>query len=188
MGDEALGDDALYDEQLQDDVYEGRVRLLHVPVRRTFVHYDVEGAARTHGARRRCTSSPGKLMDLEFRTKHPAMEIAHLNGSCKPCAYFKKKGDGCRQGEACQFCHLCDENEIQIRKRAKVKELKAQWKREKEREQEELRQSTVSTESKQPGYARPEELGQASAAPGAVEARPRESGLCAGIASMFPGA
>eukprot|EP00931_Biecheleriopsis_adriatica_P070003 TRINITY_DN4380_c0_g1_i1.p1 TRINITY_DN4380_c0_g1~~TRINITY_DN4380_c0_g1_i1.p1 ORF type:complete len:223 (-),score=38.98 TRINITY_DN4380_c0_g1_i1:292-903(-) len=34
---------------------------------------------------------------------------AHLDGNCRPCRYFHFKSDGCRLGDACEFCHLCTE-------------------------------------------------------------------------------
>ncbi|CAJ1365408.1 unnamed protein product [Effrenium voratum] len=35
------------------------------------------------------------------------MEARHMNGDCRPCAYFNYKKDGCRLAEECQFCHIC---------------------------------------------------------------------------------
>eukprot|EP00931_Biecheleriopsis_adriatica_P070004 TRINITY_DN4380_c0_g2_i1.p1 TRINITY_DN4380_c0_g2~~TRINITY_DN4380_c0_g2_i1.p1 ORF type:complete len:214 (-),score=26.24 TRINITY_DN4380_c0_g2_i1:295-879(-) len=32
---------------------------------------------------------------------------AHHLGNCRPCMYFHFKKDGCRRGDACDFCHLC---------------------------------------------------------------------------------
>eukprot|EP00930_Biecheleria_cincta_P104500 TRINITY_DN9684_c0_g1_i1.p1 TRINITY_DN9684_c0_g1~~TRINITY_DN9684_c0_g1_i1.p1 ORF type:complete len:181 (-),score=34.08 TRINITY_DN9684_c0_g1_i1:349-891(-) len=44
----------------------------------------------------------------------------HKKGECKPCAYFHKKEDGCRQGDDCPFCHLCPPGEIIVRKKEKL--------------------------------------------------------------------
>mmetsp|Transcript_120928 Transcript_120928/g.342041 ORF Transcript_120928/g.342041 Transcript_120928/m.342041 type:complete len:165 (-) Transcript_120928:63-557(-) len=49
---------------------------------------------------------------------------AHLLGQCKPCAYFLHKADGCRWGEDCQFCHLCDRYAIKRAKKAKRHKMK----------------------------------------------------------------
>jgi len=49
----------------------------------------------------------------------------HALGQCTPCAYFWYKKDGCRQGEACQFCHVCKKGEIKKRKKDRVHQLKA---------------------------------------------------------------
>jgi len=41
----------------------------------------------------------------------------HWTGSCKPCAFLHTKG--CSNGVMCQFCHLCDQDEKQRRKKEK---------------------------------------------------------------------
>lgn len=50
---------------------------------------------------------------------------AHALGQCTPCAYFWYKKDGCRKGDECQFCHLCQKGEIKRRKKQRVQQLKA---------------------------------------------------------------
>mmetsp|Transcript_82138 Transcript_82138/g.129371 ORF Transcript_82138/g.129371 Transcript_82138/m.129371 type:complete len:212 (-) Transcript_82138:54-689(-) len=42
----------------------------------------------------------------------------HGTGKCRPCAWFWKPG-GCRNGADCCHCHLCPEDEIKNRKKAK---------------------------------------------------------------------
>lgn len=42
----------------------------------------------------------------------------HCLGMCKPCD-FMHRGDGCRAGFNCQFCHLCPPGEVQRRKKVK---------------------------------------------------------------------
>lgn len=49
----------------------------------------------------------------------------HMLGKCTPCAYFAHKKDGCRQGDACEFCHLCTKGEIKRRKKDRIHHLKA---------------------------------------------------------------
>lgn len=39
----------------------------------------------------------------------------HLQGECKPCSYFAFKKDGCRKGDACEFCHLDTRDEIRAK-------------------------------------------------------------------------
>mmetsp|Transcript_111804 Transcript_111804/g.326927 ORF Transcript_111804/g.326927 Transcript_111804/m.326927 type:complete len:245 (+) Transcript_111804:63-797(+) len=39
----------------------------------------------------------------------------HLEGKCKPCAFFHSKG--CANGPACTFCHECPPHEAQRRQR-----------------------------------------------------------------------
>lgn len=50
---------------------------------------------------------------------------AHALGQCIPCAYFWYKKDGCRKGEECEFCHLCNKGEIKKRKKHRIQQLKA---------------------------------------------------------------
>jgi len=47
------------------------------------------------------------------------MKNTHLAGTCRPCAYFHKKVDGCRAGFDCTFCHFCPTTEVKERKREK---------------------------------------------------------------------
>jgi len=49
----------------------------------------------------------------------------HLSGKCRPCAYFWQKSDGCRWGDSCEFCHLCDRDAIKRQKKAKKLWLRA---------------------------------------------------------------
>lgn len=44
--------------------------------------------------------------------------LAHERGECKPCAYLYAKEDGCRQGDDCEFCHMCGPEEVKERKRS----------------------------------------------------------------------
>lgn len=69
-------------------------------------------------------TAPSVMLSKDFRTKYPAMEQAHVKGDCRPCAYFINKGDGCRRGENCAFCHLCPPGALKKKKRQKVKALK----------------------------------------------------------------
>jgi len=52
-------------------------------------------------------------------------EIAHSAGECKPCAYFWTRVDGCRYGQACKFCHLCNRHELKKRRKQLRMALKA---------------------------------------------------------------
>lgn len=54
------------------------------------------------------------------------MQDAHVLGECRPCAYFWHKDDGCRWGDDCQFCHICDGDAIKRLKKAKRQRMKAQ--------------------------------------------------------------
>lgn len=46
----------------------------------------------------------------------------HDGGSCKPCGFIWK--GGCKNGEECQFCHLCPPGEMKKRKKDKIQKLK----------------------------------------------------------------
>jgi hypothetical protein len=59
---------------------------------------------------------------LEFRSnlqsELPSVgSAAHFHGWCKPCAFAY---EGCVNGKACEFCHLCPPGELKARKRAKL--------------------------------------------------------------------
>lgn len=43
---------------------------------------------------------------------------------CKPCAYFAFKADGCRLGDDCEYCHLCDKRDSRKREKQRAKALK----------------------------------------------------------------
>lgn len=44
--------------------------------------------------------------------------VGHHLGICKPCD-FVYRGDGCRAGSKCQYCHLCPRGELRRRKAEK---------------------------------------------------------------------
>jgi len=64
---------------------------------------------------------------------HPALGSAempsrgsagHAAGGCKPCAFFHK--DGCKNGLACPFCHLCGPDARKSRRKAKLEARRAE--------------------------------------------------------------
>lgn len=58
---------------------------------------------------------------LETQRPSHEMKLAHASGTCKPCAYFYEKEDGCRQGADCNFCHLCPPNALKDYRRQKAR-------------------------------------------------------------------
>lgn len=60
----------------------------------------------------------GVLSPEEVAAARAAMEHAHYAGCCKPCQYFAFKGDSCRKGDSCLFCHLCTPEEVRARRKA----------------------------------------------------------------------
>jgi hypothetical protein len=59
------------------------------------------------------------------RTKWPEHEAKHFAGECQPCAYYFKP-DSCKWAASCNFCHLCPEGEIKLRKKEKIRALREQ--------------------------------------------------------------
>merc|ERR1712039_691547 len=60
------------------------------------------------------------IVPLHLRT--PEYSIGselHGRGECKPCAWFWRP-QGCSNREECRHCHLCDSNQIKLRKKARA--------------------------------------------------------------------
>eukprot|EP00440_Ansanella_granifera_P076364 gb/GFBE01082871.1/.p1 GENE.gb/GFBE01082871.1/~~gb/GFBE01082871.1/.p1 ORF type:complete len:166 (+),score=38.76 gb/GFBE01082871.1/:1-498(+) len=51
--------------------------------------------------------------------------MAHRLGTCRPCGYIYFKTDGCRKGDACEFCHYCTEEDVKERKRSYKRQCRA---------------------------------------------------------------
>mmetsp|Transcript_66067 Transcript_66067/g.127614 ORF Transcript_66067/g.127614 Transcript_66067/m.127614 type:complete len:411 (+) Transcript_66067:57-1289(+) len=49
-----------------------------------------------------------------------AGSAGHNTGQCKPCAWMSRSGAGCRNGAACDYCHLCLPGELKRRKKEKM--------------------------------------------------------------------
>jgi hypothetical protein len=45
--------------------------------------------------------------------------MQHNTGMCRPCAWFWKPM-GCESQENCEYCHLCPEGELKVRKKSKL--------------------------------------------------------------------
>jgi len=43
--------------------------------------------------------------------------LVHTSGICKPCRFFQLKEGGCRLGDLCAFCHLCDREQAKADRR-----------------------------------------------------------------------
>lgn len=48
----------------------------------------------------------------------------HGSGQCKPCAWYHKPV-GCAKGQACIYCHICDDKELKTRRKAKMAALRS---------------------------------------------------------------
>jgi len=61
--------------------------------------------------------------------------MQHQSGNCKPCAFVF---EGCNNGTACEFCHLCEPGERVRRKKEKLALRREEAKRRVEREHKEI--------------------------------------------------
>lgn len=98
---------------------------LFVPVKRTFIHYDTDELEDDFGLGEhtlRSKSAPARLLSRQVGR----VTEEHKAGTCKPCAYFFAKADGCRLHNSCNFCHLCPPGEIKKRKKLKKASLRAE--------------------------------------------------------------
>merc|ERR1712232_125826 len=113
---------------------------MRVHVKNTFLEVEeplTQSMQRVRGSQ--WGTAPPEMLHHSFHTMAPpqadqadlsasqtaAPAEAHYRGECKPCAYHVYKADGCRQGAACPFCHLCTRGEIKRRKRERAKSMKA---------------------------------------------------------------
>lgn len=55
----------------------------------------------------------------------------HAKGLCRPCAWNWKPG-GCSKGESCEFCHLCEEGMLKVRKKDRQAVVKERIRQQKE--------------------------------------------------------
>eukprot|EP00931_Biecheleriopsis_adriatica_P046080 TRINITY_DN26442_c0_g1_i3.p1 TRINITY_DN26442_c0_g1~~TRINITY_DN26442_c0_g1_i3.p1 ORF type:complete len:177 (-),score=16.88 TRINITY_DN26442_c0_g1_i3:150-608(-) len=108
-----------------------------LPTKHGFIHFSTHDAI-IESQMRRCESCPadvalfvgalkGSVMPPRQEASHSATvsgQQAHDEGTCRPCAYFGTKADGCRQGADCRFCHLCPPEEFKRRKKDKLKRMK----------------------------------------------------------------
>lgn len=49
--------------------------------------------------------------------------LRHSTGQCRPCAWFYRPS-GCKNAEACGYCHLCPAGELKARKKNKIVALR----------------------------------------------------------------
>jgi len=96
-----------------------------IPVKSTFIHFDMTPENNENEPLlKRSASAPAIPNISPFVAVKPSVKAAHDCGTCKPCAYFLAKTDGCRWGSNCEFCHLCPLGELKKRKKDKAKALK----------------------------------------------------------------
>jgi len=93
-----------------------------IEMKNTFLHFNFgcnleRGMCLPFRHHRHCQSAPLVLMHQSFDTKSAGMELTHSRKKCTPCAYYHHKVDGCRLGDACQFCHICPPGQLKIWKK-----------------------------------------------------------------------
>lgn len=104
-----------------------------LPMKNTFIHFDTsdDDDEDDQPVIRPQKTCPANILETLFRTnscvlreKKEKEADLHSRGECRPCAYFAFKKDGCRMGDDCEFCHLCDRSQVRrwTRARAKVRQ------------------------------------------------------------------
>eukprot|EP00929_Paragymnodinium_shiwhaense_P012920 TRINITY_DN1207_c0_g1_i1.p1 TRINITY_DN1207_c0_g1~~TRINITY_DN1207_c0_g1_i1.p1 ORF type:complete len:133 (-),score=28.70 TRINITY_DN1207_c0_g1_i1:323-721(-) len=110
----------------------GAVVHIELQLKNTFIHFDSSDSDVSPVISRSEKTCPDLVESNVFRTKSALRQQEaeskfelHVRGDCRPCAYYAFKKDGCRLGNDCEFCHLCDRAETRRWKRARAKCLKA---------------------------------------------------------------
>lgn len=104
-------------------VYSAPCILSHLPEATTTCANPVLGVALGELPQTRTSTAPAAVAAAPHQKDVP--DSAHERGECKPCSYFWYKADGCRHGDQCNFCHLCEKGESKKRKKEKIRALKA---------------------------------------------------------------
>jgi len=104
-----------------------------LPMKNTFIHFDTSDDEDEQPKLRSEVTCPSIIQQGIFRTnsaqireKRQKEAELHACGECRPCAYFAFKKDGCRMGEDCEFCHLCDRSQVRRWQRARAKAMHAE--------------------------------------------------------------
>lgn len=124
------------------DFCEGLPPTLELPVQNTFIQYPIDRfdtgilrprfeTAPEHPSRRAPSMSfdamlnnsirrakDSALQTLTIEEKENIMLLRHKAVECKPCA-FVHRPEGCQNGRACDYCHLCPPGELKRRKTRK---------------------------------------------------------------------
>ncbi|SOV16558.1 conserved Plasmodium protein, unknown function [Plasmodium sp. gorilla clade G2] len=61
-----------------------------------------------------CSFSNNNIKET-CKDKKKIQDILHINGQCKPCAFFYNKNKGCRNGDSCEFCHHVDHSNLSLK-------------------------------------------------------------------------
>eukprot|EP00931_Biecheleriopsis_adriatica_P105736 TRINITY_DN80270_c0_g1_i1.p1 TRINITY_DN80270_c0_g1~~TRINITY_DN80270_c0_g1_i1.p1 ORF type:complete len:301 (-),score=65.52 TRINITY_DN80270_c0_g1_i1:205-1107(-) len=66
---------------------------------------------------------PGLSLSQEVEPQSSAGSLMHGTGECKPCAWFWHPR-ACANGADCEYCHLCPEGELKLRRKIKIQGLR----------------------------------------------------------------
>eukprot|EP00929_Paragymnodinium_shiwhaense_P123671 TRINITY_DN977_c0_g1_i1.p2 TRINITY_DN977_c0_g1~~TRINITY_DN977_c0_g1_i1.p2 ORF type:complete len:140 (-),score=31.60 TRINITY_DN977_c0_g1_i1:534-953(-) len=107
------------------------LKTLSLPEKNTFIHFDSSDSDSSPLPLRAESTCPDIIQKTAFRIreeeddekekKQQRQAELHAKGECRPCAYFAFKKDGCRMGEDCEFCHLCDRSQVRRWQRLRTK-------------------------------------------------------------------
>merc|ERR1711924_217411 len=62
--------------------------------------------------------SPEKdAQEMQLESHKARLEMEHRFGMCVPCSFHAFRSDGCRHGDACEFCHRCTAQEARARRK-----------------------------------------------------------------------
>lgn len=83
---------------------------------------DEHDPATTSGSEELDVGSPPPGLTLVKVDQNPLAtnrgSLQHHAGACRPCAWFWKP-TGCENGVDCDYCHICPEGELKVRKKSK---------------------------------------------------------------------
>merc|ERR1719440_749348 len=107
-------------------------KVVKFETKNTFIHFDSSDEDEQPPIRYEITC-PGLIQESIFRTNSEVkrekvrkdLEL-HACGQCRPCAYFAFKKDGCRMGDDCEYCHLCDRSQVRRWQRLRSKAMQSE--------------------------------------------------------------
>ncbi|GIX62052.1 uncharacterized protein BcabD6B2_14870 [Babesia caballi] len=106
-----------------------------LPRRVQFTTLEVDDEAFSRGPRR-CATLPERRDNLpiselsqyllDLRSDGDVQLLLHMQGTCKPCAFYYNKRKGCRNGTSCGFCHHVDHSACSLKQWKKQQKLYSQ--------------------------------------------------------------
>jgi hypothetical protein len=65
--------------------------------------------------------SDNDMSDMQLEAHKTRLLMEHKLGVCVPCSFNAFRSDGCRHGDACEFCHHCTASEAKARRKQRRK-------------------------------------------------------------------